>query len=45
MQKWEYTTLDLDGSLFDRQIANLGKQGWELVAVNETKAFFKRAIQ
>ncbi len=45
MQKWEYTTLDPDGSLFDRQIANLGKQGWELVAVNETKAFFKRPIQ
>jgi hypothetical protein len=45
MQKWEYTTLDLEGMLYDRQIVTLGKQGWELVAANETKAFFKRPIQ
>src|SRR6266540_4159052 len=45
LPKWEYKQKGLLGSGRMEQIFNEeGKQGWELVAVNEERATFKRRI-
>ena len=47
MQTWQYKIeLVSNGSPRDdnRNFNNLGKDGWELVAVNDGKAYFKKKI-
>ena len=44
-QGWEYTTMELGRHVTDRQVNNLGQQGWELVAiVNGNTGYFKRPL-
>jgi hypothetical protein len=40
---WEYRKLRAElGTPFETAINDLGTQGWELVAVSESSAYFKR---
>ena len=40
MQKWEYKTINSGAT--DRELNNLGEQGWELVAASNYSYIFKR---
>jgi hypothetical protein len=40
MRKWEYKVVNYDPSESD--INKLGAEGWELVAVSDSKCYFKR---
>ena len=51
--KFEYKVLDLyydfgkninDRSTIQRHMNELGKQGWELVAISDSTLFFKRTV-
>lgn len=45
MQKWEYKVINLDYQNREAQLNELGQQGWELVAVENTATcFLKRQI-
>ena len=43
MQRWEYTREIVDG-MFYTNMNKLGKEGWEMVAIYEGQAYFKRPI-
>lgn len=45
MQKWEYKFVWLDGGREEAQLNQLGAEGWELVAVDNTRlCYLKRLI-
>jgi hypothetical protein len=48
IQQWEYwlMTKGSDGMLFlDRRLRELGREGWELVAVDDRYCYLKREKQ
>ena len=45
MSTWEYATAPLISHALQQILNQWGEQGWELVAVAENVAYFKRPVQ
>ena len=45
MTQWEYNTVSTQGIMLLDELDDLGKEGWELVAINNDIAYFKRPIE